>query len=545
MWEQDWALLGIAPTTEPGAIKKAYALKLKATRPDDDAQAYQALRAAYERVQQWLKWQQLQQQQAHQPDAETPAAPLPPAAVHDAPGMPPPEQLVQPQQLLDGLARCWQRCGEAALLHEWTAVQQQLAQQPLSRQTEFSAAFAHWVVDAPALPDPLLKALNDHFGWLDDFRTERLLGTPLTHALHEALDGRLRPPALPDPVRELGAPLQALAALHEAGHAGWRLQWLFFLLQPTLARCQDLLGADWLRRLGLTPPTQRWLAGCTRRHLGLRVGLATLLCWGAAIAIHAADAQGRGLARLILSGLGSSLAWLALSCGLLIVGLLAGSLIGVGLSLGGREGRLARRLDAWRRHRSQPWLGLAGLLFAAWLCDLQASSEAAGGMPSLLPAWAYGRAAWGFGIAGLLLAWPLVPMHGRVVAGLAPLVGMLAMDALGAWLSRGSCLLLGLAWMLVAAAVHEERLGLPAAVPLRWLLRPMLNSFALADRWTYALALAPLAVGMAWLGLGGGQVGALRLFVVWVLSILAIGWLQSRADALGLSQLRALRADAG
>lgn len=52
MWEQDWALLGIAPTTELAAIKKAYALKLKTTRPDDDAAAYQALRGAYERAQQ-------------------------------------------------------------------------------------------------------------------------------------------------------------------------------------------------------------------------------------------------------------------------------------------------------------------------------------------------------------------------------------------------------------------------------------------------------------------------------------------------------------
>lgn len=53
MWEDDWALLGIEPTTELAVIKKAYALRLKVTRPDDDADAYQALRGAYERLQQW------------------------------------------------------------------------------------------------------------------------------------------------------------------------------------------------------------------------------------------------------------------------------------------------------------------------------------------------------------------------------------------------------------------------------------------------------------------------------------------------------------
>ena len=42
-----WTVLGIAPTADLVAIKKAYAARLKRTRPDDDAAAYQALRDAY------------------------------------------------------------------------------------------------------------------------------------------------------------------------------------------------------------------------------------------------------------------------------------------------------------------------------------------------------------------------------------------------------------------------------------------------------------------------------------------------------------------
>ena len=42
-----WDILGLAPTQDVRAIKRAYAAKLKTTRPDDDAQAYQDLREAY------------------------------------------------------------------------------------------------------------------------------------------------------------------------------------------------------------------------------------------------------------------------------------------------------------------------------------------------------------------------------------------------------------------------------------------------------------------------------------------------------------------
>lgn len=525
MWEQDWQRLGLEPTTDLATIKKAYALKLKVTRPDDDAEAYQALRTAYERVQQWVKWRQqeaAEEAAAPEPVAATPAQvePEPQAPADTEP--PPSETLVRPDQLITELTQRWQHSGEPALLHAWaTEARPELDQQPLSRQVEFSAAFAQWVLATPALPDDLLRALNAHFGWLDDFRTERQLGVALANALHDMLDARLRPAQLPPAVLELAEPLRALAALRDTKGAWWRLPWLFFLLQPLLARYRDVLGADWLQRLGLP---REWLTSQLKRGLWMRVGVATLMCWGAGLLIHE-DA--------IIAG-GHAIGWLFGTGAYLIAALLTGALISGGVSFRTSTRRWALPLERWRRHRSQPWLGLALLLAAAGLLYLQVVLDA-----GTLPDEAYEYGAFGLALVGLVLAWPLDMLRGCVVAALTPLAGYFAMAVLHGWLPLTACVLIGHLWLLIGAAMHEERLGLPESAPVRWIVRPLLNTLHLVDRWTYTTALAPLAFATAWAVLADGKVGPTRIFLVWVLSILAIGWLQARADAWGLKQLRA------
>ena len=58
-WQADCARVGLdAPSTDLGEIKRAYAKTLRKTRPDDDAQAYQALREAYDRVVAHARWHQ-------------------------------------------------------------------------------------------------------------------------------------------------------------------------------------------------------------------------------------------------------------------------------------------------------------------------------------------------------------------------------------------------------------------------------------------------------------------------------------------------------
>ncbi|HEY0955458.1 MAG TPA: hypothetical protein VGE36_11915 [Roseateles sp.] len=525
MWEEDWARLGIEATTELGAIKKAYALKLKLTRPDDDAEAYQALRAAYERAQQWAKWQRENpDDEAVVVEAPVPVPPLEPP-VDESPA---PEPVVQPQQLIDELELSWRRVGETALMQGWADACRELDQQPLSRQAEFSAAFAQWALGLPSLPDDFLKALDAHFGWLNDFRTERQLGVALAHALHDAFDERLRPTPIPEPVRELGAPLQRLDALRQAGAAWWRLQLLLLLLQPTLARNQNLLGAQWLRKLGLDLPAQRWLDAAIKRGLWWRVGLAGALCFGAGLLISH-DA--------IIAG-AQTLGWLLGTGGIMVVGLFAATLITTGPTLTSGQKRLALPLERWRRHSMQPALGLVWLLFAAWLAWLAGQEPAApNGVLSLMPDWLLPWAALLFGLAGLVAAWPLVPLHGWVIAGLSPLVGGLFMLALDRWLPLTSCLLLALAWMQLAAAVQEERIR--ATGFALWPLRPVLNSLALAQRWSYSVALAPQACAGAYLVLTDAPVRASTVFLIWVFGNLGAAWLQGKADAWALKQLPA------
>jgi hypothetical protein len=546
MWDDDWAWLGLEPTTDLGAIKKAYAARLKTTRPDDDAEAYQALRGAYERAQQWAKWQR---EQAPPAEALT-AEPAPPPALEPAPASAPAEPppaatqapnaeaaepardepaAVHPRQLIDTLELRWRREGTAALLQAWPAVRRELDLQPLNRQAEFSAAFAHWTLQLPTLPDEFLKALDAHFGWLNDFRTERQLGSALTQALQAHLGERLYPAPVPEAVCELGDPLQRFHALQQAG-GWWRLHLLLLLLQPTLARAQHLLGADWLRRLGLDLHAQQGLTRLVKRGQWLRVGAASALCLAAALALHGDP----------IIATAHLLGWLLGTGGVVLAALFVAMLVRVGPALTHGQRRLALPLERWRQHPVQPALGLAWLVFAAWLAWLADTStttpSAMAPTLSLLPDWLAAPAAWGFGIAGLAMAWPLAPLHGWVVAGLAPLVGALFTLALAPWVAPGTAVPLALAWMLLGAAVHEERVRAPGLA--QWPLRPMLNSLALSQRWTFMVALTPLAVCSAYVALADGPVRPGTLFLTWVFAILGTAWLQGKADDWALGQLR-------
>lgn len=573
MWEDDWALLGIEPTTQIAAIKKAYALKLKVTRPDDDAAAYQALRSAYERAQQWAAWERARQGEAtaaastpdepepaphpvaatsppadapqpaapepepvaapaqqHQPEPEPPAPRLTPLAA----SLPPPAaeavepvEVVNARDLIHALELAWRRDGEAALLHLWTDVRATLDAQPLSRQAEFSSAFAHWLVNLPQLPDRFAARLNDHFGWLGDFRTERLIGPALAQAVQTALADRLPQPVDPG-LRATADPLLRLAALR-AGH-WWRLHLLVLMLHPAMAQLFNGLGPALLRRVGLDLHNQTWLRERLQRGLWLRVGLFTALVAGSVWL----------LTRNVGAVLVQTGHWAFSVCAAMLVGVFLGAFINNGprLTVGGR--RRALPLAVWRQHRLQPLLGLMWLLFAAWLLYMgggDGDDPRAGPLLMQIPGWVWTLASGGFALAGLFVAWPLVPMHGLVLGSLAPFVAYLFVAALGAWLPPAGAVCIGMAWLLAGAAVFSQRLD--TAVPVQWLCRPVMNTLVLADRWSYSLAMLPLGAALAWMAVTDGPARPLTLFAIWALGNVAAGWLQARLDTVGLRWLPA------
>ncbi|MGQ5524762.1 J domain-containing protein [Chitinimonas sp. PSY-7] len=67
-----WQVLGIAPTSDEREVKRTYAKLLKANRPEDDAEAFQALRTAFEAAM-WAA-DELSQQPA--PTVETSGPPV-------------------------------------------------------------------------------------------------------------------------------------------------------------------------------------------------------------------------------------------------------------------------------------------------------------------------------------------------------------------------------------------------------------------------------------------------------------------------------------
>jgi hypothetical protein len=63
-----WDELGIAQTDDERAIRRAYAVRLKTTRPEDDAAGFAQLRDAYEHALAWAKWQRRQAAEASDTD---------------------------------------------------------------------------------------------------------------------------------------------------------------------------------------------------------------------------------------------------------------------------------------------------------------------------------------------------------------------------------------------------------------------------------------------------------------------------------------------
>lgn len=344
-----WERLGIAPTQDLRAIKRAYAIQLKTTRPDDDAQAYQALREAYDAAQHYAKYYVAYSEDEAEESAEaevvvaanaaveTPAGA--PEAVAPAPAAEPATDLAQeaiaepipepvavqtspppvepsypsaeapdplpPTLTVEGLvadcASVWAHHGSMGLAQAWPRFQAALDDMPITLHNQASRAFAQFVAQESDLPVDVLVALTRHFQWGLDFRVDQLLGLHLSQTLQQRLH-----------VAEVYAAFRPDRFTHHAWALGltrlWDNQRKF--MARMLALCLDchtrhrVLQAKTttLHALGASrasvPAVQDWVA----RGGNLQGVLFVLLVGGVLAGWHQPDMLGRSVADVILLG---------------------------------------------------------------------------------------------------------------------------------------------------------------------------------------------------------------------------------------------------
>jgi hypothetical protein len=530
-----WARLGLdEPTADLKVIKRAYAARLKQTRPDDDAEAYQALRQAYEWAQEWVRWEaqtppspQTAPAPAGEGDAPAPAGggdvPAPagggevPAAAGEA-VLSPHERddwVFTPESLVERTLAVWRGEGAEALLAHWPSLRAGLEALPLSALPEASARLAEMVIHVHGLPDGFVLALDRHFGWREDFRTARLIGPQRTLALHAALEERFVRPITDAAVLEELAPLRDQARMQARGQR-WRAGLHAALAGGVLQTLCDALPARQWRALGYDATVQARVRQALSRAMSARLSLAAAGVGGAAWL-----AKGSVVEAVVFTGVAAFLSLMAF-----FVAMWLTASLGRAFGLRAQPNATGERVRAWLAHPRRLPVGLA-MLGASVVAGAWAGGPWAPFLP-VLP-WVPWFV---LALLGTIALWPQDGRHGAiVVAGVA--VGTAL--ALG-WMPPGRdwigtppavALSLGALWSLLAGTAFERawwgtRSGEGwLARPQVWLLAPVVNSLGLCERFGMRLALAPVALLGVGLALGWVRPAPGSIFIAWTLLVLA------------------------
>lgn len=303
-----WQILGIEATTDLPAIKKAYAARLKHTRPDDDAAAYQSLREAYDLALQHARRpatgdpqmpsmaavEQVSSARPAQPEQEPAplSEPVPGPGTQPLPGntdaAEPQAQdaaFIPPRDLAHETLNYLKQAGPDALLNGWPNLRRELDKLPLSQRPDACNWFAQLVIEVPELPPAFARALSEYFAWETDFRAWQWMGQARATALREQLD-QLESRFYPDPAfRQYYGQIALFGQLVQQ-LAKWRIYLLAMLAPSRLARLWNELSPGQRYALGVPKPPLHSLAdhameiGCAFRTALVVFLSSVLMSWG-------------------------------------------------------------------------------------------------------------------------------------------------------------------------------------------------------------------------------------------------------------------------
>lgn len=292
-----WQQLGLDEATDDSlAIKRAYARRLKQTRPDDDPVAYQALREAYDWALGYARWHREEAARAA-PD-QAAAAPImadtaatcddglgDEASAHptdvantdatDVSAETAPD-FILPEQLARDSYQIWQEQGDEALIALLPSLCAWLDALPLALRGEASVWFAEFVLQHAQTPPAFIQALAAYFHWAQDFRADAQLGPERAEALRQRLNEAQMLPVRDPAIRARFAGLFQLDALRERwGH--FRTTLVAGLHLPTLS---PLLQhpPHFMHALGFQPEALRQLQRSLSQAGKARLWLLCALC---------------------------------------------------------------------------------------------------------------------------------------------------------------------------------------------------------------------------------------------------------------------------
>jgi hypothetical protein len=150
-----WSELGIAPTRDAAAIRRAYATRLRTVRPDEDPQGFARLRQAYERA--------LAMAAAAPATASVGAVPAQPLTQAVAPEIAP--QIIPAVPRPDALAECLRR-GDVLAAADWLLAARAAGTLPLRDDLRFTDRLGWAMAQDRTLPADAVRAAAERLGWL-------------------------------------------------------------------------------------------------------------------------------------------------------------------------------------------------------------------------------------------------------------------------------------------------------------------------------------------------------------------------------------------